>query len=223
MKQKRNEFELSTDLKTEAFFRGKVIKLTGYTLRGRGGSEPRCVAYLRREEFEALVAWMGFIANVGNEHSSNLVLDNNEFDFGLGWAGGKTFADMTQDILKKISFGVASQYQRVGLNFLMNERDGLLLTNCGEFRDSFYLIRVIKSRPEDFSYLSYSELTQHTAYKSLSEASVTIADRLSAIIGMSTAPDTGYEVGLRNGIGELKLLENANRDTLKTVVEDLIR
>lgn len=221
MKQKRNKFELSKDIETEAFFGGRVIKLTGYTLQGMGGSEPRCVAYLRCEEFEALVAWIGHIATMGNENSFNLVLDNNQFEFG--YSTGKPFADLTQEILKKISFGIASQYQRAGLNVLMNERDGLALTNGGEFREEYHLIRVIKSRPEDFSYLSYSELTTHTAYKSLSEASVTLADRLSAIVGMSTAPDTGYEVGLRNGIGELKLLENANRDTLKTVVEDLIR
>lgn len=221
MKQKHNTFRLSAAITAEAFFDGKVIKLVGEIKQTYSGPEPESVAYLRRAEFEALVAWVGYLVSEGSERSPKLVLDNNQFEFGYN--GGKPYADTALEILKKIAHGVESQYKRTGLRLLTNEKEGLALTNAGELSDAFYLIRFIRAPREDFSYLSYSDLSHLAAYKSLSEASVTLADRLSAIIGMSTAPDTGYEVGLRNGIGDLKLLENASRDTLKALVEDLIR
>jgi len=43
------------------------------------------------------------------------------------------------------------------------------------------------------------------------------------IIGMHTAPDSGYDVVLRNGIGEISLLQNTDRLAMAEVVEDLIR
>lgn len=179
--------------------------------------------YLREVELRALQAWLSLFT--GDEPK-----DINCHSVVLGGVVFKISRSSEED---DRASRAATVWQKTGFDidnpFAYDEQSK-------RFKHQSLPLCLVKSRMGDEYYhlidathtlpgLQYDDYTLYrmSPFHPLSKASVTVADRLLGILSMRTAPAGGYTVSLRNGIGELNLIEDTDTLNLNHIVDDLIR
>jgi len=205
-------FELNGDLEAVRYIEGDEYR--------RQVKPPR----LRAIEVEALKAWVSLYTpdEVKGRWRVTLTLSGVVFELNDSSYGKNSLSANAVDAMKALGFNNDNPFVFVPDAHSFYHRDLGIQIVANQEKDSYFLVD--KSVNDEHRYMTTTySLEQYQVYRPLAHAAVTLADRLLGIIGMHTAPDSGYDVVLRNGIGEISLLQNTDRLAMAEVVEDLIR
>ncbi|QXO09516.1 hypothetical protein pEaSNUABM11_00092 [Erwinia phage pEa_SNUABM_11] len=208
---------------------GRVVQLEVDNLipsRTVGFDDLNPHVYLRKVEFDALTRWISMQTN----KESSRDRDNTMLLAGVGFSVGHPYGDpearseLAIELMKKAGIVPDNPFVFINEEVCKHISDNLYLARA-RISDQHRYALIRDNRRDEGEYVQFynTELKAYTAFSPLSKASVTMADRLMGIIAMQTAPDRGYDITLRNGIGELNILQQTDRLALSNIIEDLIR
>lgn len=221
-------FQLNDKIVIRPLCGGRVFELAGSVTpinyldqRERKHWQPE--VRLRPVEVEALKAWLSLYTPYESKTRGpdSLTLSGVIFEIDGDSYERKSLSTNAIEAMEALGFNNDNPFEYVPDRGYFYHRDlGIKIIKSSE-GDGCYLVDVLLDIEQ--RWIGKTTLSQSQAYLPLSHAAVTLADRLMGIISMQTAPDKGYDVVLRNGIGELSLLQSTDRLALSQILEDLIR
>jgi len=183
--------------------------------------------YLREVEFHALLKWLELLTTDTENKISHprLFLGDRIFTVQTYFSGEqRTVAECATQMWQKLGFGVELPFGKGGDENCWVGPYGTALRRSPEYAsERWYFTKAPLLDEQRGHYVSEYQLEQTPAFHALAPASVVLADRLLGIIAMGSAPDGGYDLQLRNGLGDLNVLQQADRLGLARIAEDLIR